>query len=362
MNTRDHDAVLDGLRGFAAIAVLVYHLGHWFRIPGLASNSGLAVDFFFCLSGYVLAMVYSGRLDRGLGLKAFLTARAVRLMPMIAAGTIISATYAAFRLITRHEAGDGAIALATVLGLVDLPYLHAPDMIGGPQVFPLNGPQYSLFLEIVVNAAWACAPFMRGRIASVGLATLGIAGVAVLGLGGDETGTFVDGFPRVFGSFYLGVLAHAAAPWVRRNVARTFAPALLTMVALFLFPLPLPTPIVMAWIAVLSPIIVATGSGVRLPARLRPAALLLGRLSFPIYALHYPLFCWINGMVQMATHRQIPAIEIPLVLVAVPLLSWLALVRYDEPLRQRLSQRGRNRRSAPRPSAETVDMALEART
>jgi hypothetical protein len=57
-------AALDGMRGLAAIFVLLFHLGQWQYRPTLAANAGLAVDFFFTLSGYVLALAYAGRLDR----------------------------------------------------------------------------------------------------------------------------------------------------------------------------------------------------------------------------------------------------------------------------------------------------------
>ena len=356
MKTQDHDAVLDGLRGFAAIAVLVYHLGHWFGIPGMASNSGLAVDFFFCLSGYVLAMVYRYRLDAGWGFGRFLEARLVRLMPLIVVGTLISAAYVVFRMLAKHETGGhGALSIATVLGFANLPYLTAPKMIGGPQVFPLNGPQYSLFLEILVNAFWASAIVARGRTASIVLATAGLISVAFLGLGGDQVSTFWTGLPRVFGSFYLGTLTYEAGPWIRTRMARFFPVSVLAMAGLFIWPQELPMPVMLLWIAVLSPLVVATGAGIHLSERIRPAALLLGRLSFPIYALHYPLFAWINGLVQAMTHRQMPAIEIPIILVAVPLLAWLFLLLYDEPLRNAFLRRTKAR-SASRAITPPTDL------
>lgn len=342
MKTQDHDAVLDGLRGFSAIAVLVFHLGRWFAVPGLAANAGLAVDFFFCLSGYVLTMVYRRRLDAGWGWWPFLKVRLIRLMPMIVVGTLVSATYVAFRMVAKHEGvGHGQLALATALGLADLPYFFAPKAIGGPQVFPLNGPQYSLFLEMLVNAFWAAAIMLRGRAVSVALAIAGLVGLAFCGLGGDDSASFWVGLPRVFGSFYLGTLAYDASPWIRRRAGGFFPFGLAAMVVLFLWPYPLPRAVILLWVVVLSPLLIASGAGVHLGRRARPAALLLGRLSYPIYALHYPLFCWINGLMQTVTHRQVPGIEIPVVLVSVPLLAWLLLVCYDEPLRSALGRRAK---------------------
>jgi peptidoglycan/LPS O-acetylase OafA/YrhL len=360
MKAQDHDVVLDGLRGFAALAVLVYHLGHWFTVPRMAAGAGLAVDFFFCLSGYVLAMVYRQRLDANWGLSEFFKARLIRSMPLIILGTLISAFYVAFRMLVRHQAeGHEALSVATMLGLANLPYLSAPKMIGGPQVFPLNGPQYSLFLEILVNALWASSMVLRGRVASFTFLIVGLLGVALFGLGGDETATFWTGLPRVLGSFYLGTLAFDAGPWIRARLGHLFPGALVATAILFFWPQALPLPVKLLWIAVLSPFLVVSGAGFRLPEQARPAMLMLGRLSYPVYALQYPLFCWLNGLVQMKTHRQIPEIEIPMVLIAVPLLAWLLLVLYDEPLREALKGRSQTRRQnitpAPAGSAPPIN-------
>ena len=55
--------MLDALRGFASFSVVLYHLSHWLNAPWLATNSNLAVDMFYCLSGFVLASAYSERKD-----------------------------------------------------------------------------------------------------------------------------------------------------------------------------------------------------------------------------------------------------------------------------------------------------------
>jgi len=51
-----HYTALDGLRGFAALSVLAFHLGRWLDIPWLGANGGLSVDTFFSLSGYVVSL------------------------------------------------------------------------------------------------------------------------------------------------------------------------------------------------------------------------------------------------------------------------------------------------------------------
>lgn len=65
-DTKPHYALLDGLRGVAALLVVWYHVfeGYSFAGGGLVRvvNHGyLAVDFFFMLSGFVLAYAYNDR-------------------------------------------------------------------------------------------------------------------------------------------------------------------------------------------------------------------------------------------------------------------------------------------------------------
>ena len=88
-------------------------------------------------------------------------------MPLIALAIAVSAPYLAAKLGPHADAHlFETLATATVLGLLVVPYFDPPQIIGGPQIFPLNGPEYSLFLELVVNVFW----FATRRIAQLPLA------------------------------------------------------------------------------------------------------------------------------------------------------------------------------------------------
>jgi len=60
-SSRQHFLILDGLRGIAALAVVIFHFMEWVS-PDIKKNfighGFLAVDFFFCLSGFVIAYAY----------------------------------------------------------------------------------------------------------------------------------------------------------------------------------------------------------------------------------------------------------------------------------------------------------------
>jgi len=76
--------VLDSWRGIAACLVALFHLdaySHLYGMPFLR-NSWLFVDFFFVLSGFVIAANYQQRLLDGFGVGRFLLLRLGRLYPL----------------------------------------------------------------------------------------------------------------------------------------------------------------------------------------------------------------------------------------------------------------------------------------
>jgi peptidoglycan/LPS O-acetylase OafA/YrhL len=336
---RQHYASLDGLRGFAAISVLIFHLGHWFQIPGLATNSGLAVDLFFCLSGYVLPLAYQRRIDT-LPIGRFVQSRIVRLMPVIVLAIVISAPYVVIRDRMAGAASPfAAVASAVLLGVLNLPYFGAPKAVGGPELFPLNGPQYSLFLEIFVNTLWWANRRINPLRLSVVLSILCFLALPFTGLGGDLPDNFWSGFPRVGASFFFGVavfhLERRLADWDGWTAAFWVLSGV--MAILFYFPREVPLAVQLAWVGLVSPALVLTGSRARLSPRMRRVFLLGGLISYPLYALHYPIFCWVNGIYRAFFGLQMTAVEVPIVIVATLAASWGALKLYDEPVRRALT-------------------------
>ena len=81
MTSPDRFVSLDGLRGIAAIAVMLFHVS-----LGYMPGGSLAVDFFFCLSGFVIALAFGKRFANGLSFRAFAKARFARLYPMMFIG------------------------------------------------------------------------------------------------------------------------------------------------------------------------------------------------------------------------------------------------------------------------------------
>ena len=65
--TKPHYPILDGLRGVAALIVVMFHLTEPFatnKLDNLVNHGYLAVDFFFLLSGFVMGYAYDDRWRR----------------------------------------------------------------------------------------------------------------------------------------------------------------------------------------------------------------------------------------------------------------------------------------------------------
>lgn len=96
-DTKPHYALLDGLRGVAALLVVFYHVYEGFSfgpqggIVKTVNHGYLAVDFFFMLSGFVLGYAYDDRWGRTLTFRNFVRRRLIRLHPMIVMGALIGA-------------------------------------------------------------------------------------------------------------------------------------------------------------------------------------------------------------------------------------------------------------------------------
>ena len=114
-------AWLDGLRGIAALIVVLHHALSPFGLQKLwVPHAQLAVDFFFCLSGFVVAAAYQHRCEAGLGALALMGRRWQRLYPMALLGVLLGG----LGLLLRH-ALDGRTALGIGFNLLLWPDLLA---------------------------------------------------------------------------------------------------------------------------------------------------------------------------------------------------------------------------------------------
>lgn len=224
-DSKPHYQILDGLRGVAALMVIWYHVFEAFATSPFDQkfNHGyLAVDFFFVLSGFVIGYAYDDRWGK-MNKKEFFKRRLIRLHPMIILGTVLGvATF----LIQGSVRWDGTkisllfVMLAMLLHLFLLPAIPrmAAEVRGNGEMFPLNGPAWSLFFEYIDNILYA--QFLRKLsteslrvfviLSGVGLASFALfnlSGFGHLGVGWSLLdNNFLGGMLRLLFAFSMGLL------------------------------------------------------------------------------------------------------------------------------------------------------------
>ncbi len=336
---KQHFLTLDGLRGVAALTVMVMHRGRWFYEPGgFLGHAYLAVDFFFLLSGFVVAFAYEDRLRSGMTFLKFARLRLVRLYPLIFLGMMIGGLWAwaqyAFDLPGSRQSGDIGLGLLKSL-------LMIPTIGRNPAgIFPLNGPAWSLFFEIAINLLYAASlRWMRLRwvIAVVAVSGLALVGYATTGDidVGPTPATFWGGFARTAFGFYGGVLLYRLMRM--RKLPTVGAPIwALGLVLLLVFTThnlgALNGLFDMICLLVIFPVVLVLGAHAA-DGRWDAVNRVSGALSYPVYVLHYPLYMVIGGLLIKAG-GPLPTPWQGLVSGGlVVAISWAALKFYDEPLR-----------------------------
>lgn len=332
---------LDGLRGVAALAVVLMHLHALFGAAGglLDRHAYLAVDFFMLLSGFVIAHAYEERLRDPAARRGFLIDRVIRLYPLLILGTVTG--FFAAALLPDYD-GAGLSTLYLIAGSLPVP---VPPIGNAWAAFPLNFPTWSLFWEIVLNVGIAfAAPYLTRRRLVLLVAVCLLATVA-LGLqhGRVDIGAKFPGVigsaPRMTGEFAGGVLLlrmHRAGRLARGRV-RWWVP-LIVLACFYLLPKEHPWSLTfdLVAIALVLPccILLAAGSEPVMQA----VAGWSGTISYPLYILHI----LVSGFVAYAFGRGgvRPGVASGAVAVLIAIAAaFVAFALYDLPLRTLLRRR-----------------------
>ncbi len=361
--------LLDGLRGVAALVVICYHIGEGFATSSadqIVNHGYLAVDFFFMLSGFVIGHAYDRRWRGGrLTVRNFFRRRLLRLHPMLMLGVVLGLVSFALQGFDRWDGEPVALHWTLVSALLAMflvpAYPGAPyDVRGNGEMFPLNGPSWSLFFEYIGNIVYAL--LLRRLPTKVLMALAIVAGIGLfcfsignfsgfyhLGVGwtlGEYN--FIGGMLRLCFSFTVGLLM--ARLYRPRHIRGAFWICTILIVGLLAMPFWGDIASGTGWInglydslcvVVVFPVILYIGaSGDTGRERSGDVCDMLGRLSYPVYIVHYPFmylfyhWVWSNGLsFSEAVPGAIAAVAASIV------TAWVALKYYDEPLRRRLSGR-----------------------
>ncbi len=307
----------------------------------------LAVDFFYILSGFVIAYAYGNRLDEGLSWKGFMRLRLLRLYPMLFAGVLVAGAVFLGRQIMSHT---GLVTDTVVLTILSLSLLPA-GLLYGMTSYPIDNPIWSLFFELVANGVYATRIRRLGRLWLIGLVVLAIGALAFLAvrfgtvgsLGFIGPGSFLAGFARVAVPFAFG-----AAIW-RTQIFTKFPTlsfplvALGLAVAMFLHP-------GARWaydllgVLIIFPLLVCLGARAHVGDFALRLCHVAKRGSYPLYILHMSVLRVVDMGYKMSHLRIGPLLPMVLAIVLSLAVSWAFLRLYDEPVRDWLTGRRRSKR------------------
>lgn len=364
-SSKPHYEILDGLRGVAAILVVIFHVfevhSHGDFTKLIINHAYLAVDFFFLLSGFVLAYAYDDRWGT-MSLKDFFKRRIVRLQPMIIAGMLIGAILFYFQDSPGmgwggiHDVPLWKMLLVMLIGFTVIPVGRGLDIRGWSEMHPLNGPAWSLFFEYIANIAYALVLRKTSKIV-LSILTILAAGITIHYALTNPAGNIIGGwtiddptqlrigFTRLTFPFLAGLLL-ARIGKLRYTKNAFLSASLLLIVFLSVPHLGGDNNI---WnrlfecfcIIILFPFVIWLGAGGKVQGKKAAGVCkFLGDISYPVYITHYPIayvyMAWVtNNKLSLA---QSWPYFILTVIVSIT-VAYLTMKCYDIPIRNWLRKK-----------------------
>ena len=337
---RPHYVVLDGLRGVAALGVVTFHFMEmviWNYSKLWIGHGYLAVDFFFCLSGFVMGYAYDDRL-KSMGLTSFLKARLIRLHPLVVLGSVLGlvAFYAnPYGVTPGYTPGRVALIFATSILLIPFGVMQQR----GQNLFSLNAPAWSLFWEYVANILFGTVLYRLKRPVLIALTLAAAVLLCWAGhragnlSGGWRTRNFWDGGARVAFSFLAGLLVYRSG-WRPRTPIGFPGLSLLLLLALVM-PYQQGAWLREAAVIILYfPLLIALGAGTVVTPKVNHICRLSGDLSYPLYMTHYSVI-WIWGDYADKHHLGPGGLLLPVTLGVCTMVAfaWIVFKLYDQPVR-----------------------------
>lgn len=373
-DTKPHYELLDGLRGVAAMLVLIYHIFEGFAFAESTNGEGsglittlnhghIAVDFFFILSGFVISYAYDDRWGK-MSLGGFFKRRLIRLHPMLIMGAVVGMI--SFLLTGCQQWSGDVTPISWVMIALLLTIFMVPALPGLPyevrgngEMFPLNGPMWSLFFEYIGNILYALViRRLSTKLLAVLTAILGVlhawifvgdlSGYDSVGIGWTiDTINFWGGLVRMLFPFSMGMLL--ARTFKPREVKGAFWICSAMLIAVFAVPyiaksgaISLNSLYEVVCIAVIFPFIVWLGAcgkgGDNYTGRINN---FLGELSYPLYIVHYPImYIFYKWLIENRCYTLGDTLGLSaLVVLSSVALAYACLKLYDEPVRKWLARK-----------------------
>lgn len=344
LKTKQHFEILDGLRGIAALTVVIFHfmeMAYADYSKNFIGHGFLAVDFFFCLSGFVIAYAYDDRIEK-MGLSEFFKSRIIRLHPLVIMGSVLGLLSFLFDPFAAHAAySTGKIILIFISSLLLIPFPVMEER--SFNLFGLNAPAWSLFWEYIANIFYALILYKIGRHLLLLLTIIAAAALCYVSyqsnslLGGWGGANIWDGCARISYSFLAGLLIYRSN-WIIKSKLGFIGLSVLLMLA-FLMPQSKWNWLTEAMIVLFYfPLLVALGAGAVLTEKFKKLCVFAGKISYPLYMTHYvAIWVFLN---YYNTYKP-DTIQLTLITVIGTTLlvgfAWVIMVIYDIPVRKYLT-------------------------
>lgn len=333
------------------MAVVIFHFMEWI-FPDASRNfighGFLAVDFFFCLSGFVIGYAYDDRIGK-MGVMAFFKSRLIRLHPLVILGSVLGLLAYLFDPFAAYtEAiGTGKLTLIFLCSVLLIPFPVMKDRAFN--LFGLNALSWSLFWEYVANIVYALVLCRLPRRYLAVLTLLAAAALCFVGyragnlLGGWAGENFWDGCARVSYSFTAGLLLFRSNRVIKNKLGFIGLAILLSLA--FVMP-----HFKWNWVAealvvlFYFPFLVALGAGSSLSPHLEKLCRFSGNISYPLYMTHYAAL-WMFGNYITGSKPGATGLFL-IVSVGTVLLvgaAYLVMVVYEMPVRKYLNSKRRLR-------------------
>lgn len=287
---------LEGLRGWAALLVVIYHLPKWhlsLNTP-LVNNGHLMVPLFFVLSGFVICSAYEERIETWRDLARFQFLRFWRLYPV---HLLFLLAYLLIECVRWWAVSKMAVpdirvppfsqntgtALAQQLLLI-----QALGPTGNAQSF--NGPAWSISVEFYTYLIFALIALWCRRFLIVAMLITMIAGAAMLS---QDTG--FENFLTCIVGFFLGALIGSVKQRTTFDIPASAATVALIVFVSYLAIEPDPKmPLVFAMAALVVAALAGVDSGLANTVLTHRVSIWLGAVSYSLYMCH-GLVLWLTA-------------------------------------------------------------------
>ena len=373
MKSKPRYEILDGLRGIAAITVVIFHFFEtysWGKPAEQIVNHGyLAVDFFYLLSGFVISYAYDDRWDK-MSLWDFYKRRLIRLHPMVIAGTLVGVFYIFFSeydLMTNIQNPDPFVFFGSILmSLLMIPTPRNFDIRGLHESNGINGTFWTLHYEYLSNILYSIVIRRLNTIIIAIITILSSFLTINLTLNFDIFGVLIDrddrkytviggwelsscelyiGFARLLYPFFCGYLISRLK--ISINIKYSFWICSILLLLSLCLPRISSKGIVNGLyesiiIIIIYPLIIIIGAGdTEKNETLLNICKFLGEFSYPLYITHYPLiYC---NMAWYSYHKNDSMFNIIGVSVGsfcIMMFNTYALIKlYDQPVRKWLTEK-----------------------